>query len=78
MPKAIEAEINRSVRKAHPGYSAKRVTSETFAVMNKQGFVRGNKETTRGVEAEKEHDRKNRDGYDHIQKLTRKLHGRHS
>lgn len=55
MPKAIEADIKRSVRKSHPGYSDKQVTSEAFAIMNKQGLVHGNKETAHGRAAERHH-----------------------
>lgn len=55
MPAKIEADIKSSVRKAHPGYSDKQVTSEAFAVMNKEGLVHGNKETAKGRAAERHH-----------------------
>lgn len=52
MPAKIEAKIKRGVRKAHPNYSERQVTAETFSVMNKRGFVKGNKETAKGRRAE--------------------------
>ena len=35
MPKAVTRKIRRSVKKAHPGYSKKRVDDEVYAIENK-------------------------------------------
>lgn len=36
MPKAVEAKIRASVRKAHPEYSKARVDKEVYSTMNKR------------------------------------------
>ena len=43
-----ERAIKSSVKKAHPGYSAKQVNNETYATLNKIGLKHGSKTTARG------------------------------
>lgn len=53
MPEKIIASVRKSVKKAHPGYSGKRVDAEVYATMNKQGYMHGSKETSKGEAAER-------------------------
>lgn len=48
MPKAVERKIRKSIRHAHPDYSEKRLTSELYAIMNKQGLLNNSRARARG------------------------------
>jgi len=53
MPKFLEELLKKEAEKK--GYTGKKKGSYIFGAMNNLGFMKGNKETAKGKEAERKH-----------------------